>query len=175
MPLWQFNRHLSTYNEGVFMQLQPTEINNFLGVTGSDFVRRTQQLQDALIQGLDPTEKIEFPIKHYFAHGTYVREMHAPAGSLIVGKMHKHDHICIMLQGRAIVYNEHGQEEITAPYTFISHQGVKRIFIVLEDMIFQNVHPANTTDLEQLEKDLIVDESDPNAVKVFRTLLGLED
>ena len=156
------------------MQLQTTEINDLLGVTGADFVRRTQQLQDALIHGLDPSERIDPPIKHHFAYGTYVREMHAPAGSLIVGKMHKHDHICIMLQGRAIVYNEYGQEEIAAPHTFISHQGVKRIFVVLEDMIFQNVHPANTTDLEQLEKDLIVDESDPNAVKEFRHLLGLE-
>lgn len=154
--------------------MQLTAINQFLGVTGATFVRRTQELQNALISNLDPAEKIEPPINHYFAHGTYVREMFAPTGSIIIGKMHQHDHICIMLQGKAIVYSEHGQEELIAPCTFVAPKGIKRIFIVLEDMVFQNVHPANTTNLEQLERELIVDESDPNAVQIFRNLIGLE-
>lgn len=154
--------------------MQLTEINQILAVTGADFVRRTQELQDALIHNLDPAEKIEPPVNHYFAHSTYVREMFAPSGSIIIGKMHKHEHICIMLQGKAIVYSEHGQEEIVAPRTFVAPKGVKRIFVVLEDMVFQNVHPASTNDLEQLERDLIVDESDPNAVQEFRKLIELE-
>ena len=154
--------------------MQLTEINQTLGVTGRDFYYRAQQLQKAMLENLKPEDLIEPPIKHYFANGTYVREMFAPTGSVIIGKTHRHDHICIVLQGQAMVYSEDGQFEIQAPYTFVAKKGAKRIFVVLEDLIFQNVHPANSTDLEELEHELIVSEDDENAVRDFRLSIGLE-
>lgn len=154
--------------------MQLTEINQSLGVTGPEFIYRAQQLQTAMLENLKPEDLIEPPLKHYFANGTYVREMFAPMGSVIVGKMHRHDHICILLQGRTMIYSEDGQMEAEAPYTFVAAKGSKRIFIVLEDLIFQNVHLANSTDLDELERELIVNEDDENAVKEFRLSIGLE-
>lgn len=154
--------------------MQLVEINQTLGVTGPEFIHRAQQLQTAMLENLNPEERIEPPIQHYFAHGTYVREMFAPTGSVIVGKMHRHDHICILLKGKAIIYGEDGQMEVEAPYTFVAKKGSKRIFIVLDDLIFQNVHPASSTDLDELERELIIDESNVNAVKEFRLSIGLE-
>ena len=154
--------------------MQLTELNQVFGVTGSQFISRARQLQTAMLENMNQEERIEPPVTHYFAHGTYVREMFAPLGSVIVGKMHRHDHICILLKGRAMIYGEDGQMEVEAPYTFVAKQGSKRIFVVLEDLIFQNVHPASSTDLEELERELIVDESDESAVKDFRLSIGLE-
>lgn len=154
--------------------MQLVEINQTLGVTGPEFIHRAQQLQTAMLENLNQEERIEPPIQHYFAHGTYVREMFAPTGSVIVGKMHRHDHICILLKGKAIIYGEDGRMEVEAPYTFVAKKGSKRIFIVLDDLVFQNVHPASSTDLDELERELIIDESNVNAVKEFRLSIGLE-
>lgn len=154
--------------------MQLTEINQTLGVTGPEFIHRVQQLQAVMLENLNPEERIEPPVTHYFAHGTYVREMLAPLGSVIIGKMHRHDHICILLKGRAIIYSEEGQMEVEAPYTFVAKAGSKRLFVVLEDLVFQNVHPANSTDLDELERELIVNEDDQDAVKDFRLSIGLE-
>lgn len=154
--------------------MQLTELNQQLCVTGPEFINRAQQLQAAMLENLKPEDLIEPPLKHYFANGTYVREMFAPMGSIIVGKMHRHDHICILLQGSAIIYSEDGPMEVEAPYTFVAAKGSKRIFVVLDDLIFQNVHLASSTDLDELERELIVDESAENAVKAFRLSIGLE-
>ena len=136
--------------------MQLTEINHALSITGPEFIHRAQQLQTAMLDNLKAEDLIDPPLKHYFANGTYVREMFAPMGSIIVGKMHRHDHICILLQGSAIIYSEDGPMEVEAPYTFVAAKGSKRIFVVLDDLIFQNVHLASSTDLDELERELIV-------------------
>jgi len=146
------------------------QVNTFLGVTGAEFVQRVHELQ-AHLQSFPIEQQVEMPIQHYFAHKTYVREMFSPKGSLIVGKTHRHDHICIMLKGRALIYSEHGSQEMSAPCTFVAPKGSKRIFVVLEDLVFQNVHYTEATDLNAIEAELIVPDSE---VEQFRKDHNLE-
>lgn len=146
------------------------QVNTFLGVTGAEFVRRSHELQ-AVLESFPADQHVEMPIQHFFGHKTYVREMFSPKGSVIVGKTHRHDHICIVLQGRALVYSEHGSNEVQAPCTFVAPAGSKRIFIVLEDLIFQNVHYTESTDLDVIERELIVPDSE---VEQFRKDHNLE-
>ena len=146
------------------------QVNEFLSVTGADFVQRVHELQ-AYLQSFPADQHVEMPIKHYFAHNTYVREMFSPAGSIVVGKTHRYDHICIVLKGKALVYSEHGSQEVSAPFTFVAPKGSKRLFVVLEDLIFQNVHHVPTTDLDEIERDLIDADGE---VQKFRTDHNLE-
>lgn len=145
-------------------------VNQFLSVTGDVFFERLRELEQHL-QSLPNENQIEPPVNHYFAHKTYVREMIAPAESIIIGKTHKHDHICIVLKGRALVYSEHGSFEVVAPSTFVAPKGSKRLFVVLEDLVFQNVHAVETHDLDEIENEVIVPDTQ---VDEFRKLLKLE-
>ena len=147
------------------------QVNEFLSVTGVDFIRRVHELQDFLINQMPAEHHTEMPVKHHFAHKTYVREMFSPAGSIVIGKTHRYDHTCIVLTGRAIVYSEHGVKEISAPFTFHSERGAKRLFVVLEDLTFQTVHYAETDDLAAIEQDLIVPDSE---VEQFRKDQNME-
>jgi len=146
------------------------QVNAFLSVTGLDFVHRVHELQH-LLQSLPTEVQAEMPIKHLYGHKTYVREMFSPTGSIVVGKTHRYEHVCIVSQGRALVYDEYGSREIQAPCSFVSEPGIKRLFVVLEDLIFSTVHHADTSDLEQLERELIVPD---DQVEQFRKDLNLE-
>jgi hypothetical protein len=114
-------------------------------------VRRGQinALQSAMI----PLQCLPPEPVHHFAHGMYVRELTIPAGMLVVGKIHLHQHMVMVLKGRAIVLSEFGCDEMTAGFIAVSQPGVKRVVLTLEDTTFATVHlnPTDTQDLEVIE------------------------
>ena len=80
-----------------------------------------------------------------------------PAGTVVVGKYHKHDHLCNMVEGRMIVVGEDGeQREVAAPAVFMAKKGRKTAYI-LETVRFQNIYSTDETDVEKLEHMLVED------------------
>ncbi|NBR01299.1 MAG: hypothetical protein EBT97_12810, partial [Actinobacteria bacterium] len=45
----------------------------------------------------------DLPLWHAFAPGAYARTIFIPAGTLVVGKIHKHAHLNILIRGRVSV------------------------------------------------------------------------
>jgi hypothetical protein len=93
------------------------------------------------------------PVKHHLAPGIYAREIHLPGGTVVVGKIHRHRHFNILSQGRITCYTEFGLQELTAPASFISEPGTKRVVWTHEDAIWTTIHPnpTNEQDIETLE------------------------
>jgi quercetin dioxygenase-like cupin family protein len=87
---------------------------------------------------------------HRFAPGMYMRELTIPAGMLVVGKIHKHEHFLLVMSGRADVVSEFGRDTVTAGHISISPAGVKRAVLALEDTRFVTLH-HNPEDIEDLE------------------------
>jgi quercetin dioxygenase-like cupin family protein len=97
----------------------------------------------------------DFVTRHHFAEGSYGREIELPAGTIVVGKIHRHSHVNVVSKGRCLVATEDGVIEISAPYTFVSQPGTKRIVCAVEDTIWTTVHVSNETDLAKLEDEII--------------------
>ena len=97
----------------------------------------------------------KFPLTHHFAPGLYAREMFLPANHAVIGKIHKHSHLNILVKGRVIVATEDGKKELKGGDVFTSYAGTKRAVNVLEDTIWITLHPTNETDLEKIEDELI--------------------
>lgn len=98
------------------------------------------------------------PLKHTFAPGMYAREIFLPAETFIVGKIHKHAHLNIVTRGRCTVVTEFGRKEIDAsagPVTFTSDAGAKRALYVHEDTVWTTIHAVQSTDLAEIERDII--------------------
>jgi hypothetical protein len=98
------------------------------------------------------------PLKHTFAPGMYAREILLPAGTFIVGKIHKHAHLNIVTRGRCIVVTEFGKREIDAtegPITFTSDAGTKRALYVQEETVWTTIHAVHSTDLAEIEREII--------------------
>ena len=67
----------------------------------------TQGMEEIKNFLMDPTtEQTELPLKHSFAPGVYAREMEIPAGTLLIGKIHKHRHHNFLMKGSIIVLTE---------------------------------------------------------------------
>jgi quercetin dioxygenase-like cupin family protein len=98
---------------------------------------------------------------HHFAPGMYGREFSMPAGMLVVGKIHKHGHIMMVVKGRATVLDEFGRYEVAAGFVQASRPGAKRVVLAHEDTTFVTVHlnPTDTQDLVLIEAEHIEPES----------------
>ena len=103
----------------------------------------------------DNLGKDPFPLFHTFADGMYTREMHVPAGALIVGAIHKNEYFVTVLKGRIWVINEFGGSDIQAPASFTAKAGVKNIGYVLEDLVWSDIHKTDKTTIEEAENDIL--------------------
>tara|TARA_R110000764_G_scaffold127301_1_gene215074 strand:- start:21 stop:485 length:465 start_codon:yes stop_codon:yes gene_type:complete len=126
-----------------------------------------QSLQQLLIDNADG-ENIEgdgkniihsknFPLKHTFADGVYIRQMDMQADSMVVGAIHNHLHVWFLLTGHLMVVTEDTTEEFIAPCYVLATPGSKRVIYAMEDSIFVNIHknPYNIKDIKKLEDDLV--------------------
>ncbi len=121
------------------------------------------ELENALI-GIADEENIithqnskQFPLKHSFADGIYVRQMSMDKDSSVIGAIHNHLHVWFLLTGNISVATEEAVEDYIAPCYVIATPGTKRIIHANEDSIFVNIHknPSNTENIQELEGELV--------------------
>ena len=101
--------------------------------------------------GVDP-----FPLTHHFADGVYMREILIPKDSVLVGKMHRHQHFLIFLSGDATVVSSEGRKRVDEPQIFVSPVGAKRSFYAHADTRLVTVHVTQETDLDKIEEECII-------------------
>lgn len=105
--------------------------------------------------------QLALPVTHYFTPGLYARELFIPAGTFLTGKIHKHEHLCVMSQGDMTVLLENGIRRIQAPFTCKSPPGTKRIAYAHSDTIWTTFHATTETDIDKIEELLTAkDEAD---------------
>ena len=116
-------------------------------------------MEDSLRKAFDAEDTGEwednFPCVHRFSLGIYCREIHIKAGHIIIGKIHKFEHLNVISQGHVTCLTEFGIEEYRAPYTFISRPGIKRVVYAHEDTIWAGFFPAETANPDDVEEKII--------------------
>jgi hypothetical protein len=98
-----------------------------------------------------------FPLKHTFVNGLYIREMSMPKNHFAIGKLQKHEHLWMLLQGKLTVTTQSGSEEYVAPCYVKASPGEKKAVYAHEDSVFANIYPNpnNCTDLDEIENTWI--------------------
>lgn len=125
-----------------------------LPATNMAHAAKMTKLEEAIQAELEPRNLAEY---HYFAHGTYTRELHIPAGTVLTGKIHRHSCINILSKGEIAVVTDEGEYRLKAPHTFVSGPGVKKAGYAVTDSIWINVHPWDgEPDLEAVEHEVII-------------------
>lgn len=92
------------------------------------------------------------PMDETYGCGTYARQMFIPKDTLIIGKIHRHQHLNFIMQGEVKVFTEFGTKEYKAPCVFISEIGLKRSVYAVEDTIWVTVHQTKHLGEENLSK-----------------------
>lgn len=110
--------------------------------------------------------------RHAFAPGVYVRTLLIPADTLVVGKEHAKENVFILSKGVLLLYMPDGtRQSIEAPYQVVAAPG-KKVAYALTDCITHSIHVSEHTDLELLERELIVPEEPAALTEGERKCLG---
>ena len=119
-------------------------------------VERLQEQMAAMPQA-------ELVTEHQFSPGMYMRKLYRPAGTLIVGKVHKEPHFFLCAKGEIIAWTENGMKRLQAGDVVESKAGTKRVTLAVTDAIGITIHRTDKTDLDEIEAELI----EPDTTALF--------
>ena len=105
----------------------------------------------------------ELVTEHQFSPGMYMRKLYRPAGTLIVGKVHKEPHFFLCAKGEIIAWTENGMKRLQAGDVVESKPGTKRVTLAVTDAIGITIHRTDKTDLDEIEAELI----EPDTTALF--------
>lgn len=110
-------------------------------------------------------DQLDVPLQHLFAHGVYMRMGTIPKHALLVGHMHKTDHLNVLLKGRVSIFMDGTEQVFVGPCVFKASAGVRKLIYAHEDSTLANIHGTHETDLEKIEDELIVKSETSTAFK----------
>jgi len=105
----------------------------------------------------------ELVTEHQFSPGMYMRKLFRPAGTLIVGKVHKEPHFFLCAKGEIIAWTESGMKRLQAGDVIESKPGTKRVTLAVTDAIGITIHRTDKTNLDEIEAELI----EPDTTALF--------
>lgn len=115
-------------------------------------MRRKVEFLETELRQLD---QVEIPVKHYFGHNSYAREITIPKGTVLTGKIHKTEQINILSKGDLSVLTEGGVVRVQAPFTVVSPAGTKRIAYAHEDSVWTTIHGTPSRDMDEIETEFV--------------------
>jgi quercetin dioxygenase-like cupin family protein len=115
----------------------------------------TKEQIDRLQAEMVKMPQVELQTEHYFVPGMYCRRVFRPAGTLIVGKIHKQPHFFLCAKGEIIAWTEKGMKKLQAGDVVESQPGTKRVTLATQDSIGVTIHKTDETDLEKIEAELV--------------------
>lgn len=107
---------------------------------------------ERLQRAVNTLPQVECPVRHYFAPGLFAREISLPAGTVLVGAVHKVENLAVLSKGSLALATPTGAVVINAPYTLTVKPGDKNSATALEDSVWTNFlpNPTDETDINQL-------------------------
>lgn len=115
----------------------------------------TREQIDRLQTEMVKMPQVELQTEHYFVPGMYCRRVYRPAGTLIVGKVHKHPHFFLCAKGEIIAWTEKGMKKLQAGDVVECQLGTKRVTLATQDSIGVTIHKTDKTDLNEIETELV--------------------
>ena len=104
--------------------------------------------------------QVEIPTNHSYAGGIYEREIFVPAGALITGKIHLHEHLAKLVSGTMSILSDSIAGTWTGPVTFCCRPGEKRLGFARTDCVFSTYHTVVQSTPEEMEQALVVSSLD---------------
>lgn len=115
-------------------------------------------LQD-VIRNDPEVEEIAVPPEpeHFFAKGLYGRKLDMLSNTVVVGRIHRHEHLAVLLSGSVTIASEFGTEYLEAPQVIVGKAGTKRALFNHTDVSFMTFHATEETDPEVLWETMACD------------------
>jgi len=120
----------------------------------------------------------DFPLVHRFTPGLYIREIHMPAGSVVVSCKHLYESPFVISKGDVSVWTEDtGWVRLRAPHTGITPAGTRRLLFNHTDVVWVGflLNPEEDRDLVVLDQKYTHPRSHPRLRDALAAQLPQED
>ena len=120
--------------------------------------RTLEEVKKALVP-YDVTSEV--PLNHYHGDNLYVRQAVYAKGSVIIGRVHKYDHVFMLLSGKITIWTKEGKGTFAGPMIIESKAGIQRIGYAHTNVVCVNMHGilGGCSDEESEEVLTVADES----------------
>lgn len=108
-----------------------------------------------MVQTIDNCSDNNDQADHFFGHNVYARGLWIPAGTVVVGKLHRNDRICIIAAGTCTFTNEWGRQTVSAPFVGSFPAGSKTAVLAHTDTYWVACHGTELTDPKELVEALV--------------------
>lgn len=134
--------------------------------SGPAAVHRAQMahLAQSIARDLPP---VDCPVLNHFSPGVYARELRIPAGTIVVGAIHKFENMLLMIQGVCEIRGDGEPRTVRAPQIWVSAPGTQRSVLAITDCVFVSVHGTDKRDVNEIRAEFIAE----NALEYEQFLL----
>ena len=94
--------------------------------------------------------QVDCPVSHFFAPGMAARKIEIPAGTVLVGAIHKVEHLIVVAKGALRIVTDEGTRDVFAGDVITCKPGTKNAATALEDSAWVNLFPTDETDPDKL-------------------------
>jgi len=123
LNIWSRNTPLEKVREGI----DALEASMLQGVESGDLVKRLHE---------GGTEEGDAQCKHYFGDGVYARSLLIPAGTAVVGRIHRQARVCIIAKGVCSFVCEDHRETVEGPWIGEFKAGSKTAVFAHSDVLW---------------------------------------
>lgn len=101
-------------------------------------------------------------VRHHFTgqdhdKGVYAKELHIPAGFILVSHKHSYDHLSILASGRVCLSLGDQVREMTGPCAITIEAGQEHTLRAITDSVWFCIHPTSETDAINVDDAILKD------------------
>jgi hypothetical protein len=109
----------------------------------------------ALKEAVSSLPQEQIPTQHFLFNGIYIRQTFISRGIFFVGRVHKVDHVFMVLKGSAEVTVDEQIHKLVSGMTLLCTPGTRRAGITLEDTVFAGVYRTDKTDIKDIQEEIV--------------------
>ena len=124
----------------------------------------------SLIEDISLKERDEYIVTNVIADGVLARTVLMPKGEIVVGEIHKYESINILVKGELKVWVNGEVIHLKAPYMVKSKANTRKVAYIIEDVVWTSIHRVTSTNLDDIEDEVIIKTSNEDLVKELKQI-----
>lgn len=123
-----------------------------------------------LVENIKVKQRDDYLVDNVIADGVLARTVLMPKGDIVIGEKHKEETINILIRGELKVWVNGEVLHIKAPYMVKSKANTRKIAYIIEDTVWTSIHRVTSTNLDDIEDEVIIKTSNEDLVKELKQI-----
>ena len=123
-----------------------------------------------LVEDIKVKFREDYLVDNVIADGVLARTVLMPKGDIVIGEKHKEETINILVRGELKVWVNGEVKHIKAPYMVKSKANTRKVFYIIEEAVWTTVHKVTSTNLDEIEDEVVIKTSNEDLVKELKQI-----